>query len=216
MIENTLTAQSEFFGHASHFEHPSPAPLSELSEDFFPELLDGSYSPHMVPTTRGETIESLHNRIAFVLHKLVESADKDPAGPKAILICTHAAVMIAAGRVLTGRMPPDVSEEDFSCYTASLSTYRRKPVGESTQVGQWNASEPGKVPTVEWREGQGVAGGWVCEKNSDASYLSGGAERGWYFDPNYHLCLLISAGDSLEMNHSFSIRMDSTIQRLKR
>ena len=33
--------------------------------------------------------------------------------PRAILICTHAATMIAAGRALTGRMPEDFTEDDF-------------------------------------------------------------------------------------------------------
>jgi transcription factor C subunit 7 len=135
----------------------------------------------MIPTSRGETIEDLHNRTAYVLRRIIEASDRDPNGPKAVLICTHAAVMIAMGRVLTGRMPENVSEEDFACYTASLSTYRRKsPVSRAaSDVGEWSADRPGEVPLVSWKGGVGVGGGWICEKNSDASYLSGGSERGW-------------------------------------
>lgn len=141
----------------------------------------------MTPTTRGETIEDLHNRVAYVLHRIIEVCDKDPNGPRAILICTHAAVMIALGRVLTGRMPDNVSEEDFACYTASLSKYRRKSTTLSTTaptVDKWSADKPSELPILSWKNGTGVGGGWTCEKNSDASYLSGGAERGWYFKPS--------------------------------
>jgi transcription factor C subunit 7 len=171
---------SEFYGHATHFEHPSPAPLSELSEDYFPDVLNTEYNPLLVPTVRGETIEALHDRVAYVLNRLIEGADQDPVGPKAILICTHAACIIATGRVLTGRMPEKVEEEDFACYTAGLSVYRRNSTQSAEQVDGWSSTAPEEVPKVQW-QGKGLAGGWVCEKNSDCSFLSGGAERGWRF-----------------------------------
>jgi hypothetical protein len=66
-------------------------------------------------------------------------------------------LQIAAGRALTGKIPDDLNEDDFQCYTASLSKYVRK------------SFEPEK----------GVAGNWDCVINSETSYLSGGAERGW-------------------------------------
>jgi len=181
-VENGV---SEFFGHAPHFDHPSPAPLSELRNDHFPDLLEASYEPLLIPSLRGETIEGLHKRIAFVIHNIIEACEKDENDPKAILICTHAAVMIALGRVLTGMMPDDVSEDDFHCYTASLSMYRRKTAtspntAEFTSVVKWKPGTPSLVPNPEWRR-SGVAGGWTCVKNSDTSFLSGGAERGWRF-----------------------------------
>src|SRR5206468_875435 len=45
---------------------------------------------------------------------------------RAILICTHAAPLVAVGRALTGNMPEDSSVEDFKPFTASLSTFVRR------------------------------------------------------------------------------------------
>lgn len=102
-------------------------------------------------------IVELHERVRKALDHIITTLDKDPEQPKSVLLCTHAATMIAAGRVLTGRMPENPDEEDFRCYTAGLSKFvRRSPDPE-----------------------KGVVGNWECELNSETSYLSGGAERGW-------------------------------------
>ena len=61
--------------------------------------------------------------------------------------------MIALGRVLTGKMPRDPDEDDFQCYTASLSTFKRR--------------------------GDAVLGTWECVGNAETGFLSQGAERGW-------------------------------------
>ena len=101
-----------------------------------------------------------------------------------MLMCTHAAAVLAMGRVLTGRMPEEVSEEDFQCYTCGLSqfTRRAKPSSESENrdhVEDWDPRRPDQIPDVGWRDGKGVAGGWDCERNSDCSFLENGEERGW-------------------------------------
>jgi transcription factor C subunit 7 len=174
----TPPRKSEFYGNA-HFAHPSPAPLSELAEDHFPDLLDQSYAPTLVPDVYGETILNLHDRLAYVIHRVITECDAQPDGPKTLLICTHAACMIAMGRILTGKMPNDPATDDFQCYTASLSVYkRRQNVREPTVVGTWDMTQPREVPKVQWRD-IGVSGGWECLVNSDCSYLSGGEERGW-------------------------------------
>ena len=101
---------------------------------------------------------------------------------RAILICTHAAPLIALGRVLTGRVPDDVKEDDFKTFTAGISKFVRRRAqdeGEerSLEVENW---EPGRaIPKLGWNNGRGVAGGWDCVVNSDCSHLSGGPERGW-------------------------------------
>lgn len=180
-VENGV---GEFYGRA-RFDHPSPAPLSVL-HTHFPDL-DPDYTPIIIPSTNGETIEGLHNRIAYALHRIVAAVDADPKSPRALLICTHAASMIAMGRVLTGRMPKDPSEDDFKCFTCSLSKFvrRRKenvaPNGEDTIGGKWDRASPDDIPNVGWRNGKGVKGGWNCELNGDCSFLRGGEERGWYF-----------------------------------
>lgn len=68
-----------------------------------------------------------------------------------VLLCSHAATIIAMGRVLLG----DEKERKrwVGAGTATLSKYRRER-GE---------------------------GGWRQELNGDASFLPGGVEREWHF-----------------------------------
>lgn len=106
--------------------------------------------------------------------------DADPAKPKAVLISTHAASMIVIGRVLTGTMPEDPNEEDFKCFTCSLSRFERKDKHtKASEVEFWNENAPDHIPDVGWGDGKGVVGGWDCVINGDCSFLSGGEERGW-------------------------------------
>jgi transcription factor C subunit 7 len=119
--------------------------------------LDHDYASVHIPASKGEMIMELHERVGKALDHIITILDNEPEQPKTVLICTHAATMIAAGRALTGRMPDDPDEDDFKCFTAGLSKYVRR------------STDPDR----------GVAGNWECELNSETSYLSGGAERGW-------------------------------------
>jgi len=149
-----LIFPSEFFGRAN-FEHPTPPSLTDLNPHF--DDLDQHYVSTHIPASKGETIVELHERVNRALDRLITERDNDPGQPKTVLICTHAATMIAIGRVLTGRMPDDPDEDDFQCYTASLSKFVRRSMEHNG----------------------GVIGNWDCALNSETSYLSGGAERGW-------------------------------------
>lgn len=173
----------EFYGRA-RFDHPSPASLDVLHEHF-PHMLDLHYEAVIVPSTNGETIDGLHNRVAYALHRVIAAIDNDPSGPKTLLICTHAATMIAIGRALTGSMPEDPAEDDFLCYTCSVSKFVRRRKGDgkddSVSVDDWNREFPDDIPIVGWRGGKGVLGGWDCKLNGDTSHLENGAERGWQF-----------------------------------
>lgn len=141
----------EFYGKAS-FTHPTPPDLKILKPFF--EGLDHEYvGPHKAHEN-GELILELHERVGRAIAGIIETLDKDPEGPKTLLICTHAATMICLGRVLTGKMPEDPDEDDFQCYTASLSTFKR-------------------------RDGNGVLGNWDCVGNAETGFLEQGAERGW-------------------------------------
>jgi transcription factor C subunit 7 len=171
----------EFYGLA-RFDHPSPAPLSVL-HDHFPGLLSHTYDhPVLVPSTRGESIPSLHNRVAYTIARIIEDLDRDPRTPRSVLVCTHAAVMIALGRVLTGRMPEEEGEEDFRCGTCAFTRFERRRKHRQSQqeeLKRWDGSKPEEIPEVDWRVGRGVAGGWDCTVNGDCSFLSGGEERTW-------------------------------------
>lgn len=97
-------------------------------------------------------------------------------------MCTHAAGMICIGRVLTGRMPEDETEEDFRCGTCSLSVFQREKVlkkEEEEIVEDWDEKQPDHIPRVDWRDGKGVMGGWECVVNGDCSFLDNGEERSW-------------------------------------
>lgn len=168
----------EWFGTA-RFDHPSPASPAVLKR-LFPRY-ELEYKPTIIPDTKGESIEDLHDRTAYALHRIVEDCDRE--GVKAIVICTHAATLYAVGRALTGRMPGDVSEEDFRTFACGLSKFVRRGSGSAQDGGEgevemWRGiGSP--IPKIEWRGGRGVGGGWKCEVNGDCSFLSGGEERGW-------------------------------------
>ena len=168
------TGVGEWYGTA-RFDHPSPA-TPEVLNGLFP-LYDPQYKSSIVPSVNGETIDELHDRTAYALHKIIEQSDKD--GAKAILICSHAATILAIGRALTGRMPEDIAEQDFNPFTCGLSKFVRKTgASASGEIDLWEG--PGtQIPKVPWRNGNGVSGGWTCELNGDCSFLSGGEERGW-------------------------------------
>ncbi|KAL1953231.1 hypothetical protein VTO42DRAFT_3373 [Malbranchea cinnamomea] len=193
-IENGF---GEWFGRAS-FTHPGPAPLDVL-QPLFPTILPQTglaYKAQIFPSPHGETIAQLHDRVATALDVVIEHVDAEIAAyerdhpeardqSRAIIICSHAAPLIAMGRALTGHMPEDPTTEDFNVFTAGLSTFKRRKhlSGEDKSVlvsgdasGTLSAR---KIP--DWRGGRGIRGGWDCIKNGDCSFLSGGAERGWHF-----------------------------------
>ena len=97
----------------------------------------------------------------------------------AILICTHAACLIAIARVLTGHMPSDIYDHDFKTFTCGISKFQRRKT--SPTKNQASAHRDVEVPVShsEWRNGRGVAGGWDCVVNSNCAHLAGGEERGW-------------------------------------
>jgi transcription factor C subunit 7 len=174
------TGLGEWYGSAN-FDHPVPAPLGKLAE-LFPGLLELDYRPAVTPNRKGESIEELHERVAAALEALIAECDRD--GVRAVLLCSHAAVIIALGRVLTGHMPDSYDVEDFKCFTCGLSAYRRR----QRESGSGSASADGTNvahghrdgPARDWRDGRGVSGGWDCELNSDCRHLRLGEERGWY------------------------------------
>jgi transcription factor C subunit 7 len=165
----------EWYGLA-RFDHPGPAEPKVLKGLF--HRYDESYKAVIKPSVNGESIEELHNRSAYALHKIIEQSDRE--GVKAIVICTHAATLIAIGRVLTGRMPEDIAEEDFRPFTCGLSTFVRKSKGQQQGVRVWEGPES-RIPEVEWKGGEGVGGGWRLEGSGDCNFLSGGEERGLPF-----------------------------------
>lgn len=187
------TGLGEWYGSAD-FQHPVPSSLETL-EPLFPGLLEPDYGPAVTPNRMGEGIDELHDRVAATMEAVIAECDRD--GVRAILLCSHAAVIIALGRVLTGRMPDIVEVEDFKCFTCGLSMFRRRrqDLGREEKAGASeramrqatdarDADHHGRHGSAPgcccWRAGRGVSGGWDCELNSDCAHLSLGEERGWY------------------------------------
>lgn len=174
----TWSTHSEFYGKA-RFTHPTPATLDVLSTHF--PFLHPTHAPAIRPDPTGETIKALHDRNAYALHRIIVTLDADPAAPRALLLCTHAASMICIGRALTGAMPDDPNTDDFRCGTCSMSKFVRRGSLRSAadDVVDWDPARPGEVPLVDWRGGKGVMGGWDCVRNGDCSFLKNGEERSW-------------------------------------
>lgn len=147
----------------------------------FPDQLDPDYQAILVPSKKGESILTLHDRTAYTIARIIDDLDKDPSSPRTLLICTHAAVMICLGRVLTGQMPAELETDDFKCFTCSLSRYDRRQAAQrpSERLSMWSRDKPETIPAPNWTGGRGVAGGWNCTANGDCSFLQGGEERGW-------------------------------------
>ncbi|KAI1752399.1 RNA polymerase III transcription initiation factor complex component [Xylaria castorea] len=198
---------SEWYGRAP-FEHPTSAPLDDLSALFAD--LDANYVSSPAPRRRGESIPQLHERVASCLRAIIAQCDQE--GKKAVLISTHAAVVIALGRLLTEKVPEDVSVEDFKAFTCGLSMYRRQGVHQDRSITAatgrpTTTRDQAKryadmqnimqaIDTPPWPQsldrlasdsqepqkcGFGLPGHWICEVNSDCSFLRGGEERGWKF-----------------------------------
>jgi transcription factor C subunit 7 len=158
----------EWFGSA-HFEHPRPA-SPEMLKAMFPAL-DLGYAPAVTPDSKGESLDQLYERVSASLHAIIERCDAEDR--RAVVLCSHAAVVIALGRVLTGEMPPSPDVDDFRAFTCGLSVYRRDPetAGHRTRMSSSTADPAGSE--------NHTLGGWTCELNSDCSFLAAGAERGW-------------------------------------
>ncbi|KAF7551584.1 hypothetical protein G7Z17_g4917 [Cylindrodendrum hubeiense] len=154
----------EFFG-AAPFNHPIPAP-SEKLKSFFPSY-DDTYASALAPSRKGEGIDDLYRRVAGAMQAIIDRCDAE--GRRAVVLCTHAAVVIALGRVLTGRIPDSVETEDFHAYTCGLSVYRLQGNATTARASGLSATNLEHM------------GNWECEVNSDCSFLSSGEERGWHF-----------------------------------
>ncbi|RKF75858.1 Uncharacterized protein GcM3_082004 [Golovinomyces cichoracearum] len=172
------TGLGEWHGTA-RFDHPSPAE-PEILKKHFPHY-DEKYQAHIKPNITGETIAELHDRCAYAMDKIIKQSDQE--GVEAILISTHAAPLIAIGRALTGRMPEDVTEEDFRPFTCGLSTFvRQKPQNSGSEVQEEEVINSVQIPRITWKNKNGVGGScWEIISNGDCSFLSGGEERGWKF-----------------------------------
>ncbi|KAL8738780.1 MAG: hypothetical protein Q9181_000458 [Wetmoreana brouardii] len=170
----------EWYGVAN-FNHPSPASPA-LLKTLFPFTFDEIYQATVIPQPSGETISQLHDRVAYALDQIIASIDAESVTRDvSILICTHAAILIAIGRTLTGSMPSDPNEDDFIAPTAGITKFVRRQASAPDITNQPDGKVAAHIRPVDWKNGQGVAGGWTCVLNGNCDHLAGGAERSWGF-----------------------------------
>lgn len=129
--------------------HPSPARAAYMKQ--FVRELSLSWTPLLYPDSNGESISQLHARARKVLDLIQQRCES--LGIQRVLICSHAATIIAMGRVLVDDDADGKRTKFIGAGTASLSKYTRNEGGE----------------------------GWTQELNGDASFLPGGVEREWHF-----------------------------------
>ncbi|KAJ3569396.1 hypothetical protein NPX13_g6100 [Xylaria arbuscula] len=81
-----------------------------------------------------------------------------------------------------GSVPDDTTVEDFRAFTCGLSKYRRQTTDQISQLSL-GSREPVSPDDKKPYQGTGfeLSTRWVCEANSDCSFLGGGEERGWRF-----------------------------------
>ena len=120
------------------------------------------------PVLEGETVEQLHSRLARVLTKILTASPQDQEGkPEAILLCSHAANVVAIGRILTGKASSKVSKQDPAAFTCGVSKYVKKVEEDSNSIK--GLSE----------EDNKVLGIWEIQVDCDCHFLKDGEERGW-------------------------------------
>lgn len=79
----------EWYG-VTRATHPSPATVP-LLRTFFSRI-DQDYQPSVVPSTKGETMADIHQRVQIAVDLIIKDAEKH--GCKAIILCTHAATNV--------------------------------------------------------------------------------------------------------------------------
>ena len=141
----------EWFGSAP-FDHPRPA-TTDVLKSLFPAI-DEEYVSAVTPSPRGETLAELQHRVAVALRAIIARCDAD--GTRAVLLCSHAAVVIVLGRILTGQMPETIDTEDFRAFTCGLSVYRRESRGEGEK-----GDDRGSPSAVSGRSTQPLRWCWL-------------------------------------------------------
>lgn len=89
----------------------------------FPAL-DESYVSGRYPSKTGETLAQLQERVSAGVQSIIQQCDAE--NRRAVVLSTHAAVVIMLGRILTGNIPESVDTDDFRAFTCGLSVFRRR------------------------------------------------------------------------------------------
>lgn len=153
--------------------HPFPPRLDDVEGLFPPGALSRAWRPLLYASPQGESVEQLYMRMKRVFHLLEERCKA--LGVQRVLICCHAAPIIALGRAIVDE-PMSHGGKGFSigAGTASLSLYTPLD-GPPFPLHLAGPAVPNTSPTT-----QGVRYRMVL--NGSAHHLRQGVERDWSFD----------------------------------
>ena len=146
----------EWFG-TDPLEHPPPADPASLQAHHF-DFVHPTYQSQGTFTSGPESYDQLRARTETALASAADHAESLDGNSSddcniTLVIAAHTAVVIMIGRILTDHWPENQGEQEFQCFLAGISQFKRR------------------LPE----------GNWEVLQNSDTTHLSSGAEGGWYF-----------------------------------
>lgn len=153
-------------------KHPFPPRLEDVEQHFPPGTLSHEWNPLLYASPWGETPEQLYTRVKRVFHLLETRCEQ--RGIQRILICCHAAPIIALGRAILDQ-PMGWGGKGFAigAGTCSLSLYA--PLDARFPLHLAGPATPTTTPTTKGQRYRMVL-------NGSAHHLAGGVERNWDFD----------------------------------
>ncbi|KAI9106217.1 histidine phosphatase superfamily [Phlyctochytrium arcticum] len=141
---------------------PPKAPTVEVLDTLFGGMIDTSYPPQWTSGTRWETQDEIHERVKWTIERIIQYVETSPEMNGAdepesveILLVTHAAVQIAAGRGLLGSRTAGIT-----CGVATLGRFERQEAKDGTRK---------------------LGGKWEMVLNGDAKHLKHGLQYNWAF-----------------------------------
>ncbi|KAL9936861.1 hypothetical protein V8E36_004096 [Tilletia maclaganii] len=154
--------------------HPYP-PTRALLEPQFPKdtlAPTSAWPPVLYPSVNGEDVNELHDRARLLLRRIERQCEILFPDVKRVLLVSHAATIIAIGRVLVHRGPgppweagtTEAAGYDVGAGTASVSQYDRYPRKRRRRIGELDAESA-----------------FEHTLNGSCAHLSAGVEREWNF-----------------------------------
>jgi transcription factor C subunit 7 len=135
--------------------HPGPVSANELVPFF--ERIDPSYNPTFLVTRKGESVPELYERGEDFLNAFIRRVEASSDMHERILLCTHAATVIALSQALLGDKSVGRTLRVGCC---TLSTFDRVLVAEDGAL----------LGKDVWRARGSLA---------RADFLTNGVERDW-------------------------------------
>ncbi|WFD43958.1 hypothetical protein MPSI1_002623 [Malassezia psittaci] len=126
--------------------HPSPR-RAEHVQPYYPTV-STRWTPLLYPDPRGETVQDVHQRV-FECFRRIEIRLNDWK-VKRVLLVSHAASIIALGRMLLSDGDYSIAAQPIKAPTASVSKYQRDTTRKWIQIYNGNTTFLPDGPEREW------------------------------------------------------------------